>query len=234
MKIFGTITLALVFSSCLWAQNFVEVGPFIGIANYQGDLAQSDIEFRETQYSAGGFVEFHYNRKLHLRAQAFLAKISGDDANGNQNRMVRNWRFTADIMEASIQASILPFGKRRINKVGLFNPQINPYITAGVGLAFTIRKDLDVSESGINLGDLPTGFPEPDDQDNFLVFPIGAGLRFDFTQWTTLAGEISWRYTNSDYLDGVAKNGKEAGPDWYLFFGISLSTYFGEQEDYGL
>lgn len=238
MRFVGTLTLLLYFNSCIVAQNFVEVGGIIGFANYQGDLTQVPITFGETKYSFGGFAEYHYNPKLHFRIQGFYGRISGDDANGDASRQTRNWSFQADMLEASVQMLIMPFAKPRINKVGLFRPQINPYLGVGVGLSFAARKELNLNRDGSTFNferlPFPDFPPEPDDRDNFLVFPVGGGIRFDLTQWTTLSADFAWRYTNSDYLDGVSKNGADDGPDWYIFLGVSLSTYFGEQEDYGL
>lgn len=224
------------------AQRYVEVGGFIGFANYQGDLAEDPIEFGETRYSFGGFAKYHYSRKLHLRAQLYYGRISGNDANKVENGpFPRNWSFTADIYEASIQAEFLPFARPRIDRVGLFHPQINPFLSLGIGSSFatkTLSRDNTSWREGLREdnppGDYATSFKEPGDQDNFLVIPIGGGLRFDFTQWTTLAGEFGWRYTRSDYVDGVSVNGNPDKPDWYFFVGVTLSTYFGEQEDYGL
>lgn len=229
MNRFMTLTLAMVFAvSLCYSQKYAELGGFFGVANYQGDLANKPIEFRETKYSFGGFVKYHYSNKVHFRGQLYYARISGDDIHGeNKNR---DWRFATNMAEASIQMEYLPFGKYRFNRVGLFRPQINPFLTIGIGSAFAINKNLEY-ESGKE-PDIP--FPEEGDKNNFLVIPIGAGIRFDFTQWTTLAGEAGWRYAQSDYLDGVSINGNPGKKDWYFFLGFTLSTYIGEQEDFGL
>jgi hypothetical protein len=133
--------------------------------------------------------------------------------------------------EVSIQAEWLPFGKYRFNKVGLFRPQINPFLTLGIGSSFAVNKNLEWQNSGVQPR---IGFPEEEDKDNFLIIPIGGGIRFDVTQWTTLAAEAGWRYAQSDYLDGVSINGNPDKNDWYFFMGFTLSTYIGEQEDFGL
>jgi len=228
-------TLTLFFfsiSSSIYAQDYFELGGFIGFAGYQGDLTEDPIDIGETKYSFGGFAKYHYNRKLYLRAQAYYGRISGDDANSTQMGLRnRNWSFTADLLEVSIQAEWIPFGKSRIDKVGLFRPQINPFLSIGVGNSFALNKNI-VWQTG----NTPKfGFPEEEDKDNFLIIPVGAGLRFDFTQWTTIAGEFGFRYTQSDHVDGIAKNANDkGGPDWYFFVGVTLSTYIGQQEDYGL
>lgn len=236
-------TLTLIFSLfaiALQAQRYAELGGFFGIANYQGDLVNRPVEFRETKYSFGGFVKYHYSNQIHFRAQLYYARISGDDIHGAN--AVRNWRFTSDIAEASIQMEWLPFAKRRFNKASMFRPQINPFVSIGIGSSFAVNKELIWQETGYDLEQLGMKFPEDDNHDNFLIIPVGGGIRFDLTQWTTIAGEAGWRYANSDYLDGVSLNGDgfnkpegyKVNKDWYFFMGFTLSTYIGEQEDFGL
>lgn len=232
MKQLITLTLALCFLyGFVQGQKYVEVGGFIGFAGYQGDLTEDPIDFRETKYSFGGFATYHYNRKMNLRGQVYYGRISGADANSTSKGLRnRDWSFNADLIEASISAEWMPFAKARFDKVGLFRPQINPYFTLGVGLTFA-DKEIVWKHST----EMPEfGFPEPLDQNNFFVIPVGAGLRLDFTQWTTIAGEFGFRYTQSDYVDGISQNAKAAGPDWYFFIGVTASTYFGQQEDFGL
>ncbi|MEN0049586.1 MAG: DUF6089 family protein [Bacteroidota bacterium] len=235
MKHIGVFIWTLfLMNTSLSAQKYFELGGFIGFAGYQGDLTEDPIDIGETKYSFGGFAKYHYNRKLHLRGQLYYGRISGADANStSQGLRNRDWSFTADLAEVSIAMEILPFGKSRIDRVGLFRPQINPFISFGIGLTFT-NEEIDYEHNPFNSMGKRISFPEANATNNFLVIPAGAGLRFDFTQWTTLAGEFGFRYTQSDYVDGISENALAAGPDWYFFVGVTLSTYFGQQEDYGL
>jgi len=226
--------LLLLPASILAQRNYFELGGFLGVANYQGDLAEDHIEIGETKASIGGIVRVHYNDKLMFKGNVYYGRVSGSDANAtNENLSRRNWSFEADLLELAINAEFVPFGKPRFNKASVFRPQVNPYVFAGVGITFANDR-LDVSNSGLDLGNLPQPFPEPDDRDNFLVVPAGVGIRIDFTQWTTLSGEWGWRYAFSDYIDGVSENGNKEGLDWYLFGGVTLTFFFGEQEDFGL
>ncbi|MEM1325399.1 MAG: DUF6089 family protein [Bacteroidota bacterium] len=242
-RLFTITFLFCLLAATTQAQRYAELGGFFGIANYQGDLANRPVEFRETKYSFGGFAKYHYANKLHFRAQLYYARISGDDVHApDPGIVIRNWRFTSDLAEASIQMEWLPFAKYRFNKVGLFRPQINPFLSIGIGSSFAINKTVEWQNSGLDFSRLGIKFPEEDDKDNFLIIPVGGGIRFDVTQWTTFAAEAGWRYANSDHLDGVSANGdglmKEPGDrinkDWYFFMGFTLSTYIGEQEDFGL
>lgn len=229
-KLVGFTFLLFAFCSAS-TQNYVEVGGFLGIANYQGDLSQDPIEFGATKFSVGGLVRYHYSPRLYFKGTVYAGQISGSDMNADPGSGVfnRNWSMTSNLLEVAINAEWLPLAKTRFNDVGIFRPQINPYLFLGIGSNFS--NPVVEWENGA-APRVP--FPEEGSTRNFLVIPMGGGLRFDFTQWSTLGFEWGWRYTNSDLIDGIMENGKAAGPDWYFFWGVTLSTYFGEQEDFGL
>ena len=112
MNRFTTLTLALLFLSfSAISQKYVELGGFMGIAYYLGDLNNRPVEFRESKYSFGGVIKYHYANKLHFRGQVYYARISGDDIHGDEGKQARNWRFATDMAEASIQLEFLPFAK---------------------------------------------------------------------------------------------------------------------------
>lgn len=235
MKKLAFFTLLLSISCTLHAQRYVEIGGFIGVANYQGDLSQDPIEFGATKFSVGGLVRYHYSNKLYFKGNVYAGQISGNDANADPESTLfeRGWSMTANLLEVSINAEWLPLAKPRFNDVGIFRPQINPYLFVGIGSNF-LDKELEFGDNPPPGRFGQVAYPELEDTNNFLIVPIGGGLRFDFTQWSTLGFEWGWRYTNTDYIDGISLNGKAAGPDWYFFWGVTLSTYFGEQEDFGL
>ena len=229
MKKIAFFALLLLMTLSLDAQRYVEVGGFAGVANYQGDLSQDPIEFGATKLSVGGLVRYHYSPKLYFKGNVYAGQIKGDDLNGDPESSTykRGWNMTANLLEVSINAEWLPLAKPRFNDVGIFRPQINPYLFVGVGSNF-----LDRELGGIHPNNQPVLVPEADIS-NFLIIPVGGGLRFDFTQWSTLGFEWGWRYTNTDFIDGISAGRKDT-PDWYFFWGVTLSTFFGEQEDFGL
>ena len=229
MKKLTFFTFLLLMTLSLDAQRYVEVGGFAGIANYQGDLSQDPIEFGATKLSLGGLVRYHYGNKLYFKGNVYAGQIKGDDLNGDPDSGTynRGWNMTANLLEVSINAEWLPLAKPRFNDVGIFRPQINPYFFVGIGSNF-----LDRELGGNDPSNLPPILPEADIS-NFLIVPVGGGLRFDFTQWSTLGFEWGWRYTNTDFIDGISAGSKDT-PDWYFFWGVTLSTFLGEQEDFGL
>ena len=60
-----------------------EVGAFAGAANYQGDLADGAIIWRETQLSYGALMRYTPNRFLTLRAHFLQGKAQASDYNSS-------------------------------------------------------------------------------------------------------------------------------------------------------
>ncbi len=205
----------LVGSSFLSAQ-FLEIGGFGGVAQYQGDLAEQHIEMGETLLSKGLFVRIGLGDQFSLRPSYYNGTISGDDAN-SPKLWNRGWKFSAVINEIGTLLEWNPFGLRSYTIGGRFKNHFTPI--AFVGLAYAhVDATLIIPEE-----DQPL-FPESGDTDNFLAVPIGGGFRFDITQYTTFGMEFGWRMIFSDYLDDVSENGRRDKNDWYAFWGINISV----------
>jgi len=205
------------------AQKVNEIGGYLGLANYQGDFTQANLELKDTRYAIGLLHRYHFNPKLMLRNAATLARLGGADENAEDSRIrtARNWNFKSTLIEVSTGFEWMPLRKTNYGDTGVFRPQLNPYLFAGIGFAVS-NSNLDTSQSReFKLND--TG-----GSNNLLVVPFGGGLRFDFKERISLASEISWRYTGSDYVDGVSA-GKQINADWYFFTGISFSYILGEE-----
>ncbi|MEZ4948599.1 MAG: DUF6089 family protein [Saprospiraceae bacterium] len=206
------------------AQKDLEIGFFAGIANYQGDLAEGNIQLGETKISLGGLIRYHLSSKFDIRASGFFGTISGDDANSDVLAF-RKYRFQANLAEANLMFEWKVFGKLRYNEVGMFIPSITPYIFAGVGYTLADKTTECYHPECLNNGINP--FPEPGDRNTFITMPIGIGVKWDFYEYISLGAEWGWRNAFSDYLDGVSIYGKPGNNDWYFFSGATLSFFFG-------
>jgi len=178
-----SLTLVALFtclSFAVSAQQKVEFGGFAGFANYQGDLADENIQIGETKVSFGGIVRYHVQPKFIIRGSLFFGQITGDDANSD------------------------------------------------LGIGSTVAE----AELSFKNADDADKFPEVNDTGNFIVVPVGAGLRLDLLENVTLGFELGWRNTFSDYLDSVSINGRADNNDWYLFGGTTLTFLFGGPEEY--
>ncbi|MEM8526341.1 MAG: DUF6089 family protein [Bacteroidota bacterium] len=216
---------AFLFSiSILSAQKIHEVGGYLGLANYQGDFTQANLELTDTRYAVGVFHRYHFNPKLMLRTNATLARLGGADENAENDRIrvARNWNFKSTLFEVSTGFEWMPLRKSNYGDTGVYGPQLNPYLFAGLGYAVS-NSDLDTSQSR------EFQLDETGGSQGMLVVPFGGGLRLDFQERMSVAGEVSWRYTGSDYVDGISA-GKQINADWYFFAGLSFSYVLGGEE----
>ena len=204
-----------------------EVAGLLGVANYQGDLAEDIIEFRETKVAGGLLVRYHFNKSLALRASVLSGQISGTDAN-SARLAPRGWRFNAILSELALGAEYCILPRSRFNNAGVFVPHFSPYLFVGIGLGL----------SRINLRG-PTErepafapFPRLGDTRRYGALPFGAGLRLDLTENLVLGAEIGTRYTFTDGLDGVATLNRRRN-DWYLLVGGTLGYYLSRHRQGG-
>ena len=158
----------------------------------------------------------------------------------------RKLEFNANIFETSVVVEYFPLRKAQStkkkgsksssdatsSKKSTFEPQFSPYIFSGVG--YTVSQSrLDVRESGFfdKNGAIIEGVTnENQGLNTMLSVPFGGGVRYDFSKTLSIGGEASWRWTNSDFLDGFT-GGTEVQPinsDWYFFIGIVLTHTLGD------
>lgn len=200
----------------LAAQKSKEIGGFVGISQYQGDLSPSPIAANESKLALSGVYRYLFNSKFGIKGTVSWAQISGADKNKeNYIRSERDWSMRSNIFELAVHSEWNFFGTERYNSTGLFNRQYTPFISLGLGAAFTNRTLTVPSEDRRKI-------PEPEDVTTFLVVPITAGLRLDVTQDFVVTAEFGTRATFSDYIDGVSLNGRKDTNDWYFFAGIGF------------
>lgn len=221
------LVLLMLLPFLLFSQKHLEGGFFVGVANYQGDLVENDIQFGETKLALGGILRYHLSPKVDIRLNAFFGSISGDDKN-SEELAARQYRFESDILEISMMGEWKVFGKRRYNDIGVFIPNFTPYLFGGIAYVHAPNKTecYDPACQGLN-----NPFPEEGDKTDFICFPIGLGLRYDAFEYFTIGAELGYRALFSDYLDGVSKNGRSDRNDWYFFSGLTATFFFGKGLD---
>lgn len=228
MKFAYVLLLALAMPLLMFAQPKWEGGVFLGISNYAGDLNKSTLpRMGESNVAFGVMGRHHFDYRWAVRANLFYGKISGDDANFDDDaeRAGRGLAMTSSLVEFSLMGEWEPLGERRYLSGEGFQKLFSPYFFAGIGLAFN-NPELDTS----NFIDDDT-FAERLNQDlnasysntNFTI-PFGIGVKYDVTQQFLVSFELGARPTFTDYLDGVSEIGKSDTNDWYIFTGF-LGSY---------
>ena len=225
MRIITLIGLILFFVNVGLAQSSSEVGLFLGGTNYYGEVAKDHGSAEEIGLAAGIMGRYMLNRTMGLKGIAGLVKLKGKDITSGIH-VERNWEIENDLVELSVQFEYFPAGKGRRNFVGRFNQyRLSPYFFFGGGVAIGTPK-VFVPERDKDL------FPESENQpDNFVILPIGGGLRFDLNQYCILSVEFGKRMVFSDYLDGISINGDSTTNDWYAFGGLMISILLNAQTD---
>ncbi len=214
-------------------QKSFEVGPFIGLALYSGDVAQNRIVLGETKAAYGLIVRSHFARHWAVRAHVLRGDISGADKNSSDAGIKeRNFKFFSPVTELGGVVEYHLFDRDRESGTGLASRTITPYLFAGGAAAF-IHPTVTCDRTGTgSLEPCPT-FPEPGQKRVRPSIPLGVGLRADIVEQLSFSVELGWRPTFSDDIDGVSKNGNANANDWYTFFGASLSYVFGKGQKTG-
>jgi hypothetical protein len=239
MKFTSRMAIALVlllFNYCLQlhAQTGVprhEIGFGAGMFVYQGDLTP---EAAGTFKSPGFAVNLFYNhllsRSFSLRTNLAFGKLMADDANypHPEWREHRALKFTARTTELSglLVWNILGnnYNDRKI---------ISPYIFGGIGLnSLRVTRDWSrfnydyYADDSTILNGLATDTLHSV-PGTIAVVPLGAGVRYAISPKISLMGEVSYRLTFNDYVDGFSEVGNPSRNDYYGSYTIGLIYTFG-------
>jgi len=227
MKRIASISLFLTMIICttesVFAQKFTKrkrylsVGLSIGTVNYVGDLdpGNSSISpsFRNTGPAIGLFTGmYRWKPKVSFRGSFSYMYLSGNDfkassATGDDIfRKARNLNFFNHVVE--LKADVL---YDFIGNKGTYlkRPEYVPYIFTG--LAFIYQNPysrLPDGKGGYEKGsrqriskmDLETTSFSPVQ----VIIPMGIGVRKKLNKYWDISFEVGWRWSFTDYLDGVS------------------------------
>jgi len=199
------ILIVFLFPMFCMAQTY-EVGVFMGVSGYQGDLVPEAYESAEFNLAYG--VNFRYNmyQSLSFKASLNKGKISGADRNFQDNfygHATRNLSFESDIYEFAVQAEYNLFGFNVLENIR----QFSPYVFGGIAVfkfnprAFYKNRWFDLQPLGTE-GQGLEGYAEPYKLTQFSI-PMGAGLKVSLSDVVNMAFEVGLRKTFTDYLDDV-------------------------------
>ncbi len=184
----------------------LEVGGFIGVSNYLGDLQQTQFEMSTTNFALGVFTRANLSNYFSVKVHFYKGEISGSDANFETLKGVRarNLSFRSTIYELGIQGefSFLYFGDKDKRVAA-------PYLFAGIS-AFHFNPQAQLNGKWIDLQPLGTegqGAPVSG-KDKYsllqLAIPLGVGFNINFSDKMNIGFEVGFRKTFSDYLDDVS------------------------------
>ncbi len=214
------------------AQTF-EIGPFIGGANYIGDVGKSSF-INPNTLVGGAIAKWNRSERHSIRFSLLYAEIQADDLKSNEvRRQQRGYSFTNHIAEASLGLEF-NFYEFDLND-GIL--QGTPYLYTGITYFNTNHHYLSA--------DLPSpGKLEPQGDNWSFAIPLIFGYKQTVTPKIIGALEIGVRYTFTDNIDGSNPQellGRRDPPreygytntkDWYVFSGVSFTFTFGKKPCY--
>lgn len=199
-------TILLCFSFFTGFSQYYEVGTFVGMSNYSGDLNEgSPIIPQEYNPAIGLFARYNASRTFSIKASLTKGQISGSDRNADLESLnMRNLNFRSDIVElaAVFEWNLLPFAIRE-------GKTSAPYLFAGAG-GFYFNPEGQMRGNWYDLQPLGTEGQGYDMMGNTpryskyqVSFPMGIGFKFNVNNKVNFGIEFGARKTFTDYLDDV-------------------------------
>lgn len=173
----------------------------IGTSHYFGDVSYNHFQYNQVLFTKP-YLQFGLNTRFHerisMRLQFATFQLWGGDAPGTPNAR-RGINFVSENMEGSIHGifDFIPQNKQTRIK-------FSPYLMAGVGLMYFRPRTQDRLGNWYDLRTLQlegTTF-----RPVTLTIPFGGGIRYKVAKGLYFGAEFSYRFTASDYLDGVSTN----------------------------
>ncbi|MDQ3071686.1 MAG: DUF6089 family protein [Bacteroidota bacterium] len=184
-----------------------EIGPFLGLSNYMGDLVPVPFSIINTKPALGALVRYNYSGHISLRGAVSYGQLIGDDKNSSDRyRYRRNLSFKSNILDLGllIEASLLKFNMDRRGH------RLTPYVLAGIS-AFHFNPKAFYAGQWHELQPLGTegqGIPGYLQVAPYALWqmsiPFGGGLKFNLSRNWNICLESRWHKTFTDYLDDVS------------------------------
>jgi len=217
MRVLKLTLIAIMLPMFMYAQK-TEVGMFAGLSNYQGDLVESGFTLKDSKFTIGLLMKHHLSSKLAIRAGVNVGRFEGDDANFDE-RENRGYSFESNFFDLTAGAEYTFLGKDRYDAGGTFKKTVSPFVYVMVGI---VNTDVSVDDKIIRTQD------EIDASSLHFSLPVGGGLKADLSERITLAADVSFRATFSDYLDGFSESANKDENDWYFLGGVTFTYRLGE------
>ncbi len=233
---FGSITTKAQDSCSVCKPYPWEIGALVGVNQYFGDMHCSEPYASQNNLMGGLFLRKHINDFFAIRPQVLVGKLAGRDLD-NPNGLwdYRRLRFSSTpFVEAAVLGEYYPFRERRYTCDGFMKKTISPYIFAGIGANYsnpTVYQENGASFP-VRASDLQA---DRDHLDKFgkriaAVIPVGLGFKYNASKRVTLGAEAGYRFSTSDYLDGISLAGNSGRKDGYFLANVLGSYRFGDKD----
>ncbi|MBY0347665.1 MAG: porin family protein [Hydrotalea flava] len=219
-------TLCLVSNLPLHAQmydSFVHDGEFgasLGLGHYFGDLNPTG-KLNKPKFSGGLFYRKQINNYVGIRLSGnYLFLGYSDKYSDNPFQRRRNLSFNTDIWEMAISGDFNFFKFLP----GFPEYRFTPYVSLGIGI-FSYNPYTYLNGTKVYLRPLGTegqGSPLYPNRKQYgttaLCIPFGLGVKYALNEKMNLFAEVTYRFTNTDYIDDVSTT---YAPDAYPAVGAN-------------
>jgi hypothetical protein len=179
---------------------------FGGFSNYQGDLQEKRFTTQQAKAAFSIGAKYDITEHFSLRTNLSYAAIAANDKYNHQADLrARNLSFESKITEANLllDYSLFSLEDRKLTPYvfgGIAVFHFNPYAFDSAGHKVYLKP---LSTEGEGLAAYPNRKPYSLTQ---VAIPMGAGIRWRFSDNIILSYEIGLRKTFTDYLDDVSTN----------------------------
>ncbi len=215
-----------------------KLGLNAGMYIYQGDLTPSFAgSYRSPRYGISVNVVRLLSTSFSIRANLAIAGLAGADALYNDPawRQQRNFSFSTPLKEVSCLAVYDLFHNNDDSR----GFRISPYVFAGLGVSLlNTHLGMGASTATFLTHEPTAGYGLLEDLKKspskvIPVIPLGVGARYYLSSHWSLALETNFRYTFTDYIDGVKYAADPRKKDFYHSHDIGLVYSFGKRDRYG-
>lgn len=169
-----------------------------GTANYYGEMVNPG-EWGRVRPNVAAGAEMYLTPRVSVRTELTWFQLYGNDADANDDRVVRNLHFRSNNLElAALGAfNLSPMGMRFYQR-----SQLNFHAFGGFGLLWINPKAKDANGNWTALQPLRT---ENVKYSRFqFVLPVGLGARIKIDPFFNILVEAGYRFTFTDYLDDAS------------------------------
>jgi len=198
-----TILLAFIISLCfqLNGQKGWEVGSWVGISNYFGDLNTS-FDFTEIGPAAGLIGRYNWNNRISSKMGLNYTFVYGDDADSpNSFERRRNLSFRTDIVDftGQMEFNFFPYIH------GSQDYYFTPYLLGGVNFVYH-NPSTEFEGERYSLRPLGTEGQAIGEEYNLFTggLVVGGGFKWDLNRDWSFNIEITLKRLFTDYLDDVS------------------------------
>jgi hypothetical protein len=183
-----------------------EVGVSVGVAHYFGDLNPNS-SFNRPKSAAGIFFRKQITNYIGIRISGDYALLGYSDIySSNPVQQARNLSFNSDVWELSLAGDFNFFEFHP----GFEGYNFTPYVGLGIGVfsfdpyAYLAGEKYLLRPLGTE-GQGSAAYPNLQPYNPLaLSIPFTLGLKYALSAKTNFFAELTYRFTNTDYLDDVS------------------------------